>query len=215
MLGFDPAGGTASLPVWAAGAVAAVAVVAAVAAWRRSGAGALVAGIAALTVAALAAMAAVTAGSIVHERVLERRALESRVADLAARAFVPGSPLACLDGLAGTPGEAACEAALFGRPEQAAAAVAYVAAQLDLVMAAAPVAAGDRAAARTLAPLKRSLAADRFGLVAHVLAVRAGCSPEVCAPLALLDDPDRVRAHLRERPFDLVLARHAAGWPAG
>ncbi|MFD2181171.1 hypothetical protein [Rhodoplanes azumiensis] len=215
MLGFDPAGGVTSLPVWGAGLVAVLAVVGAVAAWRRSGAGALVAGIAALIVAAIAAGAAVTMGMMLHEQVAERRALEQRVADLTARALVPGSPLACLDGLAATPGEAACEAVLFGRPEAAAAAVAYVTAQIDLFVQTAPRLAGDSAAARALLPLKRALAADRFGLVAHVLAVQSGCSADFCPPLALFEQPDRLRGHLRERPFDTILARHAAGWRSG
>ncbi|MFL9823299.1 hypothetical protein, partial [Rhodoplanes sp. SY1] len=215
MLGFDPAGGVTSLPVWGTGLVAVLAVVGAVAAWRRSGAGALVAGIAALIVAAVAAGAAVTTGMMLHERVAERRALEQRMADLAARALVPGSPLACLDGLVATPGEAACEAVLFGRPETAAAAVSYVAAQVDLFVQAAPRVAGDAAAVRALLPLKRALVADRFGIVAHVLALRAGCSADFCPPLALFEQPDRLRGHLRERSFDAILARHAAGWRAG
>ncbi|MBK5962144.1 hypothetical protein CCR97_28715, partial [Rhodoplanes elegans] len=215
MLGFDPAGGVTSLPVWGTGLVAVLAVVGAVAAWRRSGAGALVAGIAALIVAAVAAGVAVTTGMMLHERVAERRALEQRVADLAARVLVPGSPLACLDGLVATPGEAACEAALFARPETAAAAVSYVAAQVDLFIQAAPRVAGDAAAVRALLPLKRALVADRFGIVAHVLALRAGCSSDFCPPLALFEQPDRLRGHLRERPFDAILARHAAGWRAG
>src|SRR5690242_20602199 len=47
----------------------------------------------------------------------ERRALQARQADLAARVLTPGSPLACLDGDAGETVETACEKALFARPE--------------------------------------------------------------------------------------------------
>ncbi|RAI26642.1 hypothetical protein CH340_25025, partial [Rhodoplanes serenus] len=96
-----------------------------------------------------------------------------------------------------------------------AAAVAYVAAQLALLGEAAPAAARDPALAAVLAPLRRTLAADRFGVVAHVLAQRAGCTPDSCAALALLDDPERVRANIRDHRFELLLARNVAAWPGG
>jgi len=48
-------------------------------------------------------------------------------------ALMPGSALACLDASAGELVEAACEKALFATPEAAAAAVAYVTAQLSLL----------------------------------------------------------------------------------
>jgi hypothetical protein len=213
MLGFDAASGAALLPAWAAGAVAAVALVLAGTAWRRRGAAALLARSAAVGVAVLAAGVAVLAGSTVLDRLAERRALEQRIADLSGHALVPGSQLACLDGLAGTAAEPACQAVLLARPETAAAAVAFVTAQVVLLLDAAPAAASDRAVAKALAPLRRSLADDRFGLVAHVLAARAGCTPEFCSLLALLDRPDRVRANLRDRPFEAMLALHAASWP--
>lgn len=213
MLDFDAASGATLLPAWGAGVIAAIALALAATAWRRDGVGALVARIAAVTVAVLAAGVAGLAGSAVMERLAQRRALEQRLADLSGRALVPGSPLACLDGLAGTAAEPACQAALLARPETAAAAVTFVTAQLTLLFDAAPVATTDNAVAQALAPLRRALADDRFGLVAHVLALRAGCTPEFCSPLGLLDRPDRVRANLRDRPFDAMLALHAASWP--
>ncbi|NVO17709.1 MAG: hypothetical protein HXX10_27100, partial [Rhodoplanes sp.] len=213
MLGFDAASGAMLLPAWGAGAVAAIALVLAATVWRRRGVAALLARMAAVGVAVLAAGIAVLAGSAVLDRLAQRRALEQRIADLSGRALVPGSPLACLDGLAGTAAEPACQVVLFARPETAAAAVSFVTAQVVLLLDAAPAAASDRAVAKALAPLERALADDRFGLVAHVLAARAGCTPEFCSPLALLDRPDRVRANLRDRPFEAMLALHAASWP--
>jgi hypothetical protein len=62
----------------------------------------------------------------------ERRAFETRAQQLSALALAPGSPLACLDALAGDTVETACERALFGSPASVAAASSYVASQLTL-----------------------------------------------------------------------------------
>src|SRR5215475_3959481 len=58
----------------------------------------------------------------------ERRAIDTRMSELAARALAPGSPLACLDAIAGDAVESACERVLFASPEMTAAAVSYVSA---------------------------------------------------------------------------------------
>ncbi len=76
------------------------------------------------------------------DRAAERRSLEARALELTARAIAPGSALACLDGIAGEGVEEACEKAIFGSPESAAAAVSYVAAQLSLLTAASQAAGG-------------------------------------------------------------------------
>jgi hypothetical protein len=55
------------------------------------------------------------------------------------------------------------------------------------------------------------LEADRFGVVAHVLATR-GCSADECAAFRLLRDPQRVIANLRQRTFDANVVVHAATW---
>ena len=76
--------------------------------------------------------------------------------------------LACLDGLAGENVEAACEKAVFGSADTAAAAVSYTASQVSRVIA--------TGSARTPSPeqqvLRRTVERDRFGLVAQVIAVR-------------------------------------------
>src|SRR5579863_9664547 len=64
------------------------------------------------------------------ERGAERRSLEVRVEQLNAQALVPGSPLACLDALAGEAVETACEKALFTSPASVAAATSFVARRL-------------------------------------------------------------------------------------
>jgi hypothetical protein len=216
MHSIDFVSGTTSLLVAMSGTAAAVAVVFIVAAWRRSATRAgLRMGLAAVVLATVAAGMAVLAGSTAHERLLDRLAIARRAAELQARVLLPGSPLACLDGLTGTAAEPMCEAVLFGRPENTAMAVSYVAAQVTLLADAAFASASDPEIAQALALVRRALAADRFGVVAHVLAARAGCTADACDVLTLLESPERVRSNLRERPFDGRLRRHASAWPVG
>ena len=147
----------------------------------------------------------------------ERRAVEARAHELATRALAPGSALGCLDAIAGDAVEDACETAVFATPEATAAAVAYVAEQLALLASASEPArragAGPGAAAR-MAQLRRAIEADRFGIAAHVLSIRDGCTPERCGAFALLHDTNRLSVNLAERPFDAYVKLHAAGWPA-
>jgi hypothetical protein len=146
----------------------------------------------------------------------ERRAFDIRAQQLNALALAPGSPLACLNALAGDVVETACEKALFGSPASVAAASSYVAAQLALLSSAA--AHGPRAGADiddVLAPLRRSLESDRFGFVAHVLAVRDGCTGQSCKAFALFRDANHLRANLNAAILDRYVERYAALWSAG
>jgi hypothetical protein len=148
-----------------------------------------------------------------RERNAERRSLEVQAEQLNAQALAPGSALACLDALAGEAVESACEKELFTSPASVAAATSFVAHRLDLL--AAILAYDKRGAAEMDAlvrPLRRSLAADRFGFLAHVLALRDGCTSENCKGLALLDDPGRVRANLGAHTFDHNVEHYADIW---
>ena len=143
----------------------------------------------------------------------ERRALELRADELNARGFAPGSPLSCLDALAGETVEAACEKAIFASPASVAAASSFVAARFALLAAAAAYA--QRAGADVdsiVSPLRRSLEADRFGFVAHVLAVRDNCTSENCRAFALLHDASQIRANLTEHAIDRYLEQHQEAW---
>jgi hypothetical protein len=155
----------------------------------------------------------------------DERAFEARALELTTRALAPGSALACLDAIAGDVVEDACEKTVFATPEATAAAVSYVAAQLSLLSWAGERArrAGEGASpssprsstlsART-AQLRRAIEADRFGIAAHVLALRDGCTADRCGAFALLQDTSRISANLAERPFDAQVKRYAAAWPA-
>jgi hypothetical protein len=144
----------------------------------------------------------------------ERQALDARTHELAMRALLPGSALACLDGIAGAAVEEPCEKAIFASPEATAAAVTYVATRLALLAS-----ASDHARrtgndyGEVIGPLRRAAEADRFGIVAHVLAVRDDCTPHQCAALALLHDSSRVTANLTQRLFETQVRSHMAAWP--
>jgi hypothetical protein len=143
----------------------------------------------------------------------ERRSLEIQAEQLNAQALAPGSPLACLDALAGEAVEAACEKELFTSPASVAAATSFVARRVALL--AALLAYEKRSSTDIhglLRPLRRSLEADRFGFLAHVLALRDGCTSEKCKALALLDDPGRVRANLSAQTLDHYVEHYAEIW---
>ena len=205
--------GVVSLPVWAVVAVAAVLVLAcALALVRGRGEGASVA-------VAILVLILALAGWWARDHFARRdlaaaqRALDARGFELATRAFMPGSALGCLDAIAGETVEAACEKVLFATPEAAAAAVSYVAAQLSLLASARELGRHGETAPGMLA-LRRALEADRFGVVAHVLAVRDGCAPDQCSAFAWLGDTTRIKVNLAERPFDARINTYAASWPA-
>jgi hypothetical protein len=65
----------------------------------------------------------------------------------------------------------------------------------------------------TIAGLRRTVAADRYGLASQVLATRDGCTAETCDAFSLVYDDKRLRANLKDRLFDVTVARYATNWP--
>src|SRR5262249_49503415 len=206
-----------SLPVWAVAAIGAVLVLACALAFVRAGGEgrSVPALILVLILGLVVALAGWWARDHFARRDLEaeQRALDTRAFELATRAFMPGSALGCLDAIAGETVEGACEKALFASPEATAAAVSYVAAQLSLLASARDLGHPGGTNPGTLA-LRRALEADRFGIVAHVLAVRDGCAPDQCSAFAWLGDTSRIKVNLAERPFDARIRTYAADWSA-
>jgi hypothetical protein len=147
------------------------------------------------------------------ERASEERALLERNSQLSLAAAAPGSALSCLDGLAGEEIENACEKSLFADPQSVARAVGYVSARLSLLSDAAGRGNPDVLAA--LASTRRAIELDRFGIAAHVLAIRDGCTAEKCAAFAILNDAATLKANFKIRAFDTYVARHAAAWGKG
>jgi hypothetical protein len=205
--------GASALPVWIAGALAALlcfigvlAFVRCAQAGRLSAAWRL-----ALVVVGAGLMWIVVDSFGARDQATARRVLDARAAELTLRAIVPGSPLACLEAVANATVEEACEKLLFASAETVAAAVAYVDAKLTLLADSLDLVARDPGYGASIERLRRSIEADRFGVVAHVLATR-GCTAENCAAFKLLRDPQRVTANLRERSFDAHVVLHAAAW---
>ena len=150
--------------------------------------------------------------STLPEQLTARRALESRAAEISARAMARHPTLACLDTISNTTVEAACEKALFASAETVMAAVDYAQARLLLLADSVEVAKQDPSYEPTVEWLRRAIEADRFGLVAQVLTIR-GCHAE-CDALKLLRDPQHVLDNLNTRTFDSNVALHAASWGA-
>ena len=213
MLGIDPDVGY--LRFWvASGAAGLLVLVCALALdWTRSRiiARFAVGGLGAAAFGAILAWAFL-AGAAGRDLSVERRNLEIRAAQLTAQVLAPSSPLACLDATGGENVEAACEKALFAAPATVAAGSSYTTARLTLLSdIAAHVKAGGNLDS-VLSGLRRALEADRFGFVAHTLAIRDGCTSSRCEALALLRDPERVRANLSAQTFDRYLDRYLPRW---
>jgi hypothetical protein len=165
-----------------------------------------------LTVAAMALLATVGAFRFVAERdhAAALRAWSSRVTALAGRALAPDTALACLDGEAGETVETACEEAIFATPQSTATAVTYVATRLTLLADGVSLAAGTTPV--SLTGLRRSIALDRYGIAAHVLATRDGCTAQACPAFGWVADPSVLKANLKANAFDTYVQRYAAAW---
>ena len=205
---------TAPFVLLGAGALAALLVVLLVVALRRAGPQPmrLVWPIAALALSGLA-IAFILDRMVESDRAAERRALEQRAAELAAHAIAPGSMLGCLNSAAGDAVDSACEKAVFADPQSVAAAVAYVTARLALLGDGIAFAqANDPAFAERFSGLQRAIELDRFGIAAHILATRDGCTADRCPTFALLRDTSALKANLRVRAYNEYVSRHAAAW---
>ena len=126
--------------------------------------------------------------------------------------------LSCIDDLAGETVLTACEKALFGSAEAAAAAVSYAASRLTRLTALRDIAAANRNMTPELQALRRSVERDRYGLVAHVLLTRDHCTPADCAAFGSLTDHNQIVANMDERTYDGLITRYAPLWnapPAG
>jgi hypothetical protein len=149
----------------------------------------------------------------VNERMAEQRDFRQRDSQLSISAIAPGSPLACLDGVAGEQVENACERAIFADAQSAARAVAYVTARLSLLADVSAVAQrGDRDLLAVFANARRAIELDRYGIAAHVLAVRDGCTTDRCAAFSMFQDTGALKANLKVRAFDTYVARYASAW---
>jgi|tagenome__1003787_1003787.scaffolds.fasta_scaffold20869799_1 hypothetical protein len=143
----------------------------------------------------------------------QRRALETRIAELRAQAMTAG-PLACLERTDDAV-QAACAQSLFASPGSISAARVYTTARLDLLTAAHRY-SGPRTPQfeELVAALQHSLQEDPFGLTADSLMRRESCTEQRCPSLALFADTARLSANIRDKTFDANVARYTAAWTA-
>jgi hypothetical protein len=217
-VGVDPEVGSSALRLWIAAGSAALLVTACVLAFARAKTAPLQAlerlG---LTVIA-AALGAVMAWAFLDRAVgrdygADRRALELRAEELTAHALAPGSALPCLDAVAGDDVETACEKSLFASAASVAVATSYVTARLALLSdITAYVKHGGGEIDSTLLPLRRAVEADRYGFLAHALAVRDGCTSQNCKAFTVLSDVSHIRDNLSAATFDDYLSRYLTAW---
>jgi hypothetical protein len=120
--------------------------------------------------------------------------------------------LSCIDELAGDVVLAACEKALFGSAESAAAALSYAASQITRLTAFGDVAAANLSMTPDLQMLRHSVEHDRYGLMAQVLVTRDHCSPSDCAAFQALTNHQQITMNIDERVYEGLIARYAPSW---
>jgi hypothetical protein len=122
--------------------------------------------------------------------------------------------LACIDDLAGEAVLTACEKALFGSPESAAAALSYAASKITRLTSFGDVAAANENLTPDLQALRRAVERDRYGLMAYVLLARDHCTPSACPAFRALTDSHQIEANMNERAYDGLIAHYAPLWNA-
>ncbi|HTB00997.1 MAG TPA: hypothetical protein VK804_11020 [Bradyrhizobium sp.] len=122
--------------------------------------------------------------------------------------------LSCIDDLAGDIVLAACEKALFGSAENAAAAVSYAASELTRLVAFGDVATANGNMTPELQTLRHAVERDRYGLMSQVLIARDHCSPLDCPAFRSLTDNHQILVDMDERTYEGLIARYAPSWNA-
>jgi hypothetical protein len=122
--------------------------------------------------------------------------------------------LSCIDDLAGETVLAACEKALFGAPESAAAALSYAASQITRLTALGDVATANKSMTPELQMVRRAVERDRYGLMAYVLAARDHCTAADCPAFRALTDYHQIVVNMDERTYEGLIARYAPLWNA-
>lgn len=163
----------------------------------------------ALTLMTLLAVAVAAAATV---RGLGTEEGGAAVARASLRATPSMPALSCIDGLAGDSVEAACEKALFGSPDHVAAAVSYAAARLDRLTALGDVSAASKVMTPELQALRRAVERDRYGLIAHVLVARDGCTAAMCPAYRSLTDQRQIASNIEGRVYDGLVTRYTPMW---
>jgi hypothetical protein len=145
-------------------------------------------------------------------RVVERKAIEDRAVALSTQSSQPGSVFGCLNFAEAPALDEACEKTIFGEPQRVASAVSITADRIALLYDATLYAVREPAFLDRFENMRRSLEADRYGLVAHVFATEHKCIPDSCTRYRILKNTEQVKTNLTGRKFDGLLAKYKETW---
>jgi hypothetical protein len=166
----------------------------------------------ALTVIALVAIGTAVAATVRGYGPDSRTASSEPPASRQAGIALPA--LSCIDDIAGETVLTACEKALFGAPESAAAALSYAAFQLTRLTGFGDVATANKSMTPELQMVRRAVERDRYGLMAYVLAARDHCTAADCPAFRALTDYHQIVVNMDERTYEGLIARYAPLWNA-
>src|SRR5215469_12393682 len=178
--------------------------------WLTTGAGLIAAAVGIVTIALASA---VVSGLLYRDHAEEGRVILQRIFDLTALEAGSQSALGCLDVSPGDPLEEICERTIFANAQTVASANAFVAARFSVLREALPYATAVRSpSAGAVVSLRQVVENDPFGIAAHVLAARYGCSASQCSAFAMLTDVSKVVANLNARTYENLVSRYAPSW---
>jgi len=181
--------------------------------WLTTGAGIIATAVGISTIVSIVLAWTFVTGLLYRDHAEEGRAIQQRILDLTALETGSQSALGCLDVSPGDPLEEMCERTIFANAQTVASANAFVATRLSVLGDALAYASGARLpAAGAVMALRQAVENDPFGIVAHVLAARYGCSPSQCSAFAMLADTSKVVANLNAGTFDNLVARYVLTW---
>jgi len=208
------AGATLTLPGWAIAAAGAVVLLLLVLIMRPRGDRSGLATLAQLALVAVIAGAAYFGLKLYEDntRFVERKALEDRAVALLAQSSQPDSVLGCLNVSLAPALDEACERIIFAEPQRITSAISVISDRLTLLDDAINFSAREPAFAQRFEPLRKSLEADPYGIVAHVLAAQYKCLPDSCPKMRNFKEADRIKTNLASRTFDGLLVKHKESW---
>lgn len=138
----------------------------------------------------------------------ERNAFAQRASALLAQTSQSGM-LSCVDGSTNETLNEACEKALFSEPPRTAAALALTRQRLAFIADVVAYPTGRELPLRDqIDNLRTATEADPFGFVAQILAEKENCTSDSCARFSLLRNSSHVQENLKEKKFEILLAKH-------
>ena len=181
--------------------------------WLTTGVGLIATAVGIATIVSVALASAFVSGLLYRDHAEEGRVILQRMFDLTTLQAGSQPALGCLDVSPGDPLEEICERTIFANPQTVASANAFVAARLSVLGEALSYASVTRSpSGGAVVSLRQVVENDPFGIVAHVLAARYGCSASQCSAFAMLTDTSKVETNLNARTYENLVSRYAPSW---